>query len=91
MDSQIYKRLERIENKLDENTRTTQDGFERVNGRVKKLERENAYRQGLDVGLKSSSANTWGFWKKVSLIVGIFVGILTIASMMAVAVSRIIL
>lgn len=83
---QIYKRLDRIEDKLDENTKTTTEGFERVNGRIKKLETKEAFREGFEKGAGMSSDTSW---RKLSFkLVGIIVAILGIATTLAVIAER---
>lgn len=87
-ENQIYNRLDRIERKLDYNTDKTQDGFAKVNGRIKDLEEYRAYQEGLDKGLQMGSVKTWGFWKKTALIVSITFGIITLATAFATFVAK---
>lgn len=77
MDDQLYRRLERIEKKLDDNTQTTQDGFSKVNGRISSLERKEAYREGLEKGLGNVNQD----WKKATFkLLGIVSAIIGVAS-----------
>lgn len=82
-ENQIYQQLNRIEDKVDNNTQKTQDGFDKVNGRIKEIERWKAYQEGIDKGTQMGAIKTWGFWKKAGVIVGLAIGIMTLAAAFA--------
>lgn len=88
-ENQIYQRLERIEKKLDENTKTTEDGFQKVNGRIKKLETKDAYREGLEKGLQSASDKSDSTLRKLVTYIGIPATIITAAAGAAALVATI--
>jgi hypothetical protein len=79
-ENQIYQRLDRIERKLDANTDATNEGFERINGRVKKLERTDAFREGLEKGLQSAAERTDSTLRKIVTYIGIPATIITMAA-----------
>lgn len=80
--------LRDLRKEIKENTELTKNGFETMNGRVKKLELDKAWRDGQDNGMKSGTLRIESFWKRIALGITIIVGILTLASTAAVAVAK---
>lgn len=79
-ENQIYQRLDRIERKLDDNTKATNDGFERINGRVKKLETREAFREGIEKGLETAGTRSDSTLRKIVTYIGIPATIITAAA-----------
>lgn len=84
----IQQEIRDLRNEIRENTNLTKQGFDTMNGRVKKLELTEATRQGMEQGLKTGSFKIESFWKRVALGIGIFTGILSTASAAAVLVAK---
>lgn len=83
LNERFSKSLERIEKKMDLNNTMTQDGFNKINGRVKKLELKEAHRQGAEdaVGKTKSAKNIveGQGWVKITLaLTGIIVSALAL-------------
>lgn len=77
----IQEDIRELRNEMRANTELTRKGFETMNGRVKKMELENAERKGKESVLKGSDLD----WKKFAF--GLL-GILTTASAIALAVAQ---
>lgn len=84
----IQQEIRDLRREIGENTKLTKNGFETMNGRVKKLELDKAWRDGNDSGIKSGTLKMDGFWKRIAVGITIAVGILSLASTAAVAVAK---
>ncbi len=82
---EIKQQFRELRDELKQNTRLTQDGFEKMNERVQKLELDQARREGRDSVMNTADLD----WKKVALaLVGILKTAATAALLIAQAVLK---
>lgn len=70
----LQQEIRDLRSEIRENTKLTKNGFETVNGRIKKLELAEATREGFEKGLVKGSLKIEGFWKRVALGITILTG-----------------
>jgi hypothetical protein len=78
--NRLDDKFDKVNYKIDNNTAVTQDGFEKINGRLRKVEIEQAKRQAID-GLTGNNMS----WQKLSFAL---VGIITTISLIVLAIVQ---
>lgn len=90
LNSKVDEKAKDLEGKMDKNTAITQQGFSKMNGRVKKLEIKQAYREGLEKAATVVVAPD-GDWKSATFkLIGLIGAIVAFASIAAGVVAKVI-
>lgn len=87
----LRQELKDLQEDVRDNTKLTREGFDTMNGRVKKLELKQAYQEGAESATKVTLGDG-GDWKKVTFkLIGLLVGIVALSSTAAGIVAQVVL